>query len=338
MRSTTLACTGKIRSTPWPKLTLRTVMLSPMPMPLRAINTPSKAWRRSFSPSLILTCTLMLSPGRNSGNSFSRLFLIINLANNAFCMTMSVRSYSTTCSSGDGQDCHGFPAQFAGNPWQSCLSPVSAPWAPNGDMLAFYFSNHNSGAIHGTLCEAQSPQHDDRYGPRSRLLPSGSGGGSPGGGGLPRRWLPFIGVHQPRRPCLGGLQRIGEVLRPRTARHDPRRGLHRRPWDGVAVHQLRRQFRGRPGTESRGRAHLQPAQDPLLTRLRQRVGDLAGGGARLRDRQSLPRQGSGRPRLCEVRQGAVPVGLHHAHRRRGGHRSLAQELVRCRRKLRRYGL
>jgi len=46
---------GKMRSTPWPKLTLRTVMFSPKPVFLRAIRVPSNACRRSFSPSRIFT-------------------------------------------------------------------------------------------------------------------------------------------------------------------------------------------------------------------------------------------------------------------------------------------
>src|SRR2546430_3582644 len=51
-----------------PKLTLRTVIVSRAPPCLRAITTPSKAWRRSFvSDSLIRTNTRTVSPGPNSG-------------------------------------------------------------------------------------------------------------------------------------------------------------------------------------------------------------------------------------------------------------------------------
>src|SRR5271156_6685628 len=78
----TLESMGKIRSTPWPKLILRTVKLGCAPR-VREITTPSKACRRSFSPSLILTCTLIVSPGPNLGRSvrrdFASTFSIIGL-------------------------------------------------------------------------------------------------------------------------------------------------------------------------------------------------------------------------------------------------------------------
>src|SRR5580704_17421825 len=93
MWSTTLAWMGKIRSTPWPKLTLRTVMLSPKPVLLRAITVPSKACRRSLSPSLIFTWTRMVSPGRKVGTASARLFLLMNFDNNAFCMKISLNFY-----------------------------------------------------------------------------------------------------------------------------------------------------------------------------------------------------------------------------------------------------
>src|SRR5579872_2245269 len=80
-----------MRSTPWPKLTLRTVMVSLMPVLLRAMTVPSNTWRRSLSPSLILTCTLMVSPGRNSG-WVACLFLFRILAMVAFCIISSLLS------------------------------------------------------------------------------------------------------------------------------------------------------------------------------------------------------------------------------------------------------
>src|SRR5262245_20979774 len=60
---------GKVRSTPTPKLTLRTVNVAPAPEPRRAITTPSKTWTRSRLPSTTRTCTLTVSPGANSGTS-----------------------------------------------------------------------------------------------------------------------------------------------------------------------------------------------------------------------------------------------------------------------------
>src|SRR6478672_3531321 len=68
-------CTGKVRSTPTPKETLRTVKVSRTPPPWRRITTPLKTCTRSFEPSMTLTCTLRVSPGRNSGMSSRRDFL-----------------------------------------------------------------------------------------------------------------------------------------------------------------------------------------------------------------------------------------------------------------------
>src|ERR1035437_8407590 len=57
-----------MRSTPWPKLILRTVKVPWGPL-LMAMTRPSKACKRSASPSLILTWTRVWWPGTNSGRS-----------------------------------------------------------------------------------------------------------------------------------------------------------------------------------------------------------------------------------------------------------------------------
>src|SRR5690242_7342621 len=62
-------CTGKVRSTPTPKLTLRTVNVSRLPLPLRRITMPWNTWTRSRLPSTTRTCTLRVSPGAKSGMS-----------------------------------------------------------------------------------------------------------------------------------------------------------------------------------------------------------------------------------------------------------------------------
>src|SRR4051794_20316770 len=62
-------CTGKVRSTPTPKLTFRTVKVSRLPLPLRRITMPWNTWTRSRLPSTTRTCTFSVSPGAKSGMS-----------------------------------------------------------------------------------------------------------------------------------------------------------------------------------------------------------------------------------------------------------------------------
>src|SRR5262245_19369914 len=64
-------CSGKMRSTPWPKETLRTVNDARVPPRWRPITTPSKIWMRSLSPSRTFTCTLTVSPAFIAGRSAS---------------------------------------------------------------------------------------------------------------------------------------------------------------------------------------------------------------------------------------------------------------------------
>src|SRR2546430_1857484 len=66
------ACSGKIRSTPTPAEILRTVKVSLMPPPRRAMQMPSNACRRSFSPSRTRTMTRSVSPGAKAGISVFR--------------------------------------------------------------------------------------------------------------------------------------------------------------------------------------------------------------------------------------------------------------------------
>ena len=76
MLSTRGECTGKILSTPTPNEILRTVKVSLMPLPLRPMTTPSKACRRSLSPSTTLTFTRTVSPDLKDGTLVLRLCLI----------------------------------------------------------------------------------------------------------------------------------------------------------------------------------------------------------------------------------------------------------------------
>src|SRR6185437_932506 len=84
--STTLELNGKMRSTPCPKLTLRTVKL-PCGPPLREITVPSNACTRSLSPSLIFTWTRTLSPGTKGGMSL-RLVLARSFSMIRFVMIL----------------------------------------------------------------------------------------------------------------------------------------------------------------------------------------------------------------------------------------------------------
>ena len=54
---------GKVRSTPTPYDTRRTVKVARAPSPRFRMMVPSKIWMRSFSPSMTFTWTRTLSPG-----------------------------------------------------------------------------------------------------------------------------------------------------------------------------------------------------------------------------------------------------------------------------------
>ena len=56
-------CSGKMRSTPWPNDTLRTVNVARVPPRCMPMTMPSNTWMRSLSPSRTFTCTRTVSPG-----------------------------------------------------------------------------------------------------------------------------------------------------------------------------------------------------------------------------------------------------------------------------------
>src|SRR3954468_7649 len=62
-------CSGKMRSTPCPNDTLRTVNEARVPPRCRPMTMPSKIWMRSLSPSRTFTCTRTVSPDFMSGRS-----------------------------------------------------------------------------------------------------------------------------------------------------------------------------------------------------------------------------------------------------------------------------
>src|SRR5438093_9104523 len=68
-------CRGKMRSTPWPNDTLRTVNDARVPPRWTPMTTPSKIWMRSLSPSRTFTWTRTVSPdfiaGRSANCDFS---------------------------------------------------------------------------------------------------------------------------------------------------------------------------------------------------------------------------------------------------------------------------
>src|SRR5256714_7165680 len=74
------ACSGKMRSTPCPNDTLRTVNDARVPPRCRPMTTPSKIWMRSLSPSRTRTCTRTVSPDRIAGRSVSCVFSTSSIA------------------------------------------------------------------------------------------------------------------------------------------------------------------------------------------------------------------------------------------------------------------
>ena len=76
--STVGECSGKMRSTPWPNDTLRTVNDARVPPRCIAMTMPSKIWMRSLSPSRTLTWTRTVSPDRIAGR-FTRCGCSISL-------------------------------------------------------------------------------------------------------------------------------------------------------------------------------------------------------------------------------------------------------------------
>jgi len=119
-------------------------------------------------------------------------------------------------------------------------------------------------------------------------------------GGAPSR------VHEPRRLRVGGLPRAREVLRAGGPGDDHRGRVRRGPGHGHALHQQRRELRGRPVLNPEVARTCNRRKGPLLPRLRHGLGDLGGGGARLRDRQDLPRGRGGRPVVREGGEGSLP--------------------------------
>src|SRR4029453_13578257 len=73
-------CSGKMRSTPWPKETLRTVNDARRPPRCMPITMPSKIWMRSLSPSRTFTCTRTVSPDFMSGRSVNCDFSTASIA------------------------------------------------------------------------------------------------------------------------------------------------------------------------------------------------------------------------------------------------------------------
>src|SRR5215207_2399191 len=73
-------CRGKMRSTPWPNETLRTVKEARTPPRCWPITMPSKIWMRSLSPSRTFTCTFTVSPDFIAGRSVIWAFSTMSIA------------------------------------------------------------------------------------------------------------------------------------------------------------------------------------------------------------------------------------------------------------------
>ena len=73
-------CSGKMRSTPWPNDTLRTVNDARAPPRCMPMTMPSKIWMRSLSPSRTFTCTRTVSPDFMAGRVVSCDFSTSSIA------------------------------------------------------------------------------------------------------------------------------------------------------------------------------------------------------------------------------------------------------------------
>src|SRR5688572_22480758 len=73
-------CSGKMRSTPWPNDTLRTVNEARTPPRCMPMTMPSNTWIRSLSPSRTLTCTFTVSPADICGRSVICVFSTTSIA------------------------------------------------------------------------------------------------------------------------------------------------------------------------------------------------------------------------------------------------------------------
>src|SRR3990170_1410147 len=73
-------CSGKMRSTPWPNDTLRTVNDARTPPRCMPMTMPSNTWMRSLSPSRTLTCTFTVSPACICGRSVICVFSTTSIA------------------------------------------------------------------------------------------------------------------------------------------------------------------------------------------------------------------------------------------------------------------
>src|SRR6185503_3332338 len=71
---------GRIRSTPWPNDTFRTVNDARVPPRCIPITTPSKIWMRSLSPSRTFTWTRTVSPAFIAGRSVIWAFSTSSIA------------------------------------------------------------------------------------------------------------------------------------------------------------------------------------------------------------------------------------------------------------------
>src|SRR5262245_61965560 len=97
MRSMVGECSGKMRSTPCPNDTLRTVKVARSPPRCMPITVPSKIWMRSLSPSRTLTWTRTVSPERIGGRFTICACSTVSIA----LMTLSHKKYPGGCAPAD---------------------------------------------------------------------------------------------------------------------------------------------------------------------------------------------------------------------------------------------
>ena len=173
-------CSGKRRSTPVPKLILRTTKVSRTPAPLRAITTPVKVWIRELLPSWIFTFTSTVSPGRKAGDFLGRLHVLgvksLNSVNHCFPSVLPHISHRSGAIHAITHRAR-WPVLVIPRvcPWEACRSAESQALRPFGldpwrrGLMRRPTSRHSNRPFYGLLrtvsaCRRLSPLLTHQFG------------------------------------------------------------------------------------------------------------------------------------------------------------------------------